>query len=155
MVTGSLEGELEQHPHKLGHVDPTEPLPLSAYAGEEDVDWEEEEAEINERTPVVIFSKTYCPYSKRAKRLLTKTYLLEPPPAIVEVDLREDGVQIKQLLSRLTGRATFPNVIVRGRSIGGSDDVHRLHAEGALETILKEAGVVVTVLEKGEGEGRQ
>ena len=40
MVTGSLEGELEQHPHKLGHVDPTEPLPLSAYAGEEDVDWE-------------------------------------------------------------------------------------------------------------------
>ncbi|KAL1746531.1 thioredoxin-like protein, partial [Schizophyllum fasciatum] len=112
-------------------------------AGEEAVDWQEEVAELDERTPVVIFSKVRAVYSKRAKRLLTKTYLLEPPPAIVEVDLREDGVQIKQLLARLTGRATFPNVIVRGRSIGGSDDVHRLHQEGTLETLLEEAGVVV------------
>ena len=32
-------------------------------------------------------SKSYCPYSKRAKDLI-QTYALDPPPRIVEVDLR-------------------------------------------------------------------
>ncbi|TRM70205.1 thioredoxin-like protein [Schizophyllum amplum] len=146
-IYGLLHLVTGEHPHTLGHTDPTEPLPLAVYAGDEEVDWEEEAADLDERTPVVIFSKTYCPYSKRAKKLLTKKYELSPPPSIVEVDLRDDGVQIKQLLGRLTGRATFPNVIVRGRSIGGSDDVQKLHRDGELRALLEEAGVEVAVVE--------
>ncbi|KAG8687397.1 hypothetical protein FRC11_007297 [Ceratobasidium sp. 423] len=61
--------------------------------------------------PVVVFSKTYCPYSKRAKNLLS-SLKLEPAPYVVEVDLRSDSDTVKALLLRLTGHGTFPNILV-------------------------------------------
>ncbi|EPQ57154.1 thioredoxin-like protein [Gloeophyllum trabeum ATCC 11539] len=115
-------------------------------AGVEDDNWPRNVRELTDRYPVVVFSKTYCPFSKRAKALL-ESYQLTPPPKIIEVDLRPDGGILKQLLGRLTGRATFPNVLLTRRvedmSIGGSDDIHALHENGALKGILGEAGVKV------------
>lgn len=57
--------------------------------------------------------------------------------------LSEDGALLKQLLQRLTGRGTFPNVLLRGESIGGSDDLHHLHAQGLLKGVFEKAGVKV------------
>ncbi|KAF8134514.1 hypothetical protein EV363DRAFT_1582561 [Boletus edulis] len=82
--------------------------------------WEERLKVLREDYPLVVFSKSYCPYSKRAKKLL-ETYDLVPAPKVIEVDLRADSAHIKTLLIRLTDRSTFPNVILHGRSIGGSD----------------------------------
>ncbi|GAB1525032.1 hypothetical protein RhiTH_008189 [Rhizoctonia solani] len=90
--------------------------------------------------PVVVFSKTYCPYSKRAKSLLS-SLKLEPAPYVVEVDLRSDSDTVKALLVRLTGHGTFPNILVRRKSIGGSDDLARLHESGELIPLLATAGV--------------
>lgn len=104
-------------------------------------------------------------YSKRAKKLL-ETYDLSPAPKIIEVDLRgasvgfkhvfadyrvlaADSSHIKTLLTRLTHRSTFPNVILHGRSLGGSDDLVRLHEEDRLRQVLEEGGVKV----KWTGEG--
>lgn len=42
---------------------------------------------------------------------------------------------------RLTGHGTFPNVIVQRKSIGGSDDLARLHDSGELVQMLAAAGV--------------
>lgn len=42
---------------------------------------------------------------------------------------------------RLTGHGTFPNVIVQRKSIGGSDDLTRLHETGELVRLLGAAGV--------------
>lgn len=92
------------------------------------------------KTPVVVFSKTYCPYSRAAKDLL-QTYELKPPPKIVEVDTRADGDILKRLLLRLTAHGTFPNVVVNGKSLGGSDDVRRLHETGKLKDIFLKANV--------------
>ncbi|KAF8575091.1 thioredoxin-like protein [Ramaria rubella] len=94
-------------------------------------------------TPVIVFSKSYCPYSRDAKHILAR-YNLEPPPKIVEVDLRDDGNIIKSLLIRLTGRSTFPNVILRGKSLGGYDSLLELHESGVLEQELEKAGIQVT-----------
>ncbi|KZV88350.1 glutaredoxin [Exidia glandulosa HHB12029] len=90
--------------------------------------------------PVVVFSKTYCPYSRRAKDLLA-SFKLDPPPLVFELDTREDGKAIQDALHRLTGRATVPNVIVgpAGESIGGSDDLAALHAAGELLPVLERA----------------
>jgi glutaredoxin-related protein len=55
----------------------------------------------------------------------------------------DDGNVIKQLLTRLTHHSTFPNVLVRGTSIGGSDQLQELHATKALKKIFEEAGVTV------------
>lgn len=99
-------------------------------------------------------------YSKKAKELLA-TYDLVPPPKIVEVDLRgnfafcdsvaqnqliiftEDGDLIKLILSRLTTHSTFPNIVLRGKSLGGSDDVQSLHDEKKLKPIFEQGGVHV------------
>ncbi|QRW08274.1 monothiol glutaredoxin [Ceratobasidium sp. AG-Ba] len=83
-------------------------------------------------------------YSKRAKNLLASMHL-EPQPFIVEVDLRHDADIVKALLMRLTGHGTFPNVVVQGKTLGGSDDLAHLHENGELVKILGDAGVNINV----------
>ncbi|KAL1411016.1 hypothetical protein Q8F55_001961 [Vanrija albida] len=89
---------------------------------------------------VTIFSKTYCPYSKNGKNIL-KQYPLHPGPYIIELDERADGQVIQNLLMYLTGRRTVPNLIVDWKSVGGSDDMDLLHAEGGLKKLLVHARV--------------
>jgi glutaredoxin 3 len=75
---------------------------------------------------------------------LLSTYNLQPPAKIVEVDTREDGMIIKSLLKRFTERATFPNIIIRGDSLGGSDELHKLHESDYLVKILEKGGLITT-----------
>ncbi|KAJ7063442.1 thioredoxin-like protein [Mycena amicta] len=123
--------------------DPTKPVDMQVYAaGKRNVDWDERKREIDQRFPLVVFSKTYCPYSKRAKTLL-ESYRLSPPPKVIEVDLRDDAEHLKQLLTRLTHHATFPNINLLGTSLGGSDQLQGLHHDGRLRRMLEDAGMVV------------
>ncbi|KAK8619127.1 hypothetical protein V6N13_133094 [Hibiscus sabdariffa] len=69
---------------------------------------------------IVIFSKSYCPYCLRAKRIFSE---LNEKPYVVELDLRDDGGQIQYVLVDLVGRSTVPQVFVNGKHIGGSDDL--------------------------------
>lgn len=57
--------------------------------------------------------------------------------------LTEDADIIKAHLQRLTGRGTFPNVMIQTRSIGGADDIEELHRQGMLEVLLRTGGVNV------------
>jgi hypothetical protein len=61
---------------------------------------------------------------------------------IILLLLADDSNTIKAILTRLTRRSTFPNIILRGHSIGGSDDIHELHTQKRLSKMLEEAGVV-------------
>jgi len=47
---------------------------------------------------------------------------------------------MKPLLTRLTGISTVPNIIIRGKSIGGSTDLIDLHRKKELIKLLKENG---------------
>ncbi|KAL8473807.1 hypothetical protein ACS0TY_029922 [Phlomoides rotata] len=67
---------------------------------------------------IAIFSKSYCPYSLRAKRIFSE---LEEVPFVVELDLRDDGYRIQDVLVELVGKRTVPQVFVNGKHIGGSD----------------------------------
>jgi len=87
---------------------------------------------------------TYCPYSTKAKALIER-YNVQPQPLIIEVDLRDDADVIKAQLHRLTGRATFPNIIIQARSIGGSDDIEELHDAGLLAILLRTGGLSIGV----------
>ncbi|CAN6273669.1 unnamed protein product [Urochloa humidicola] len=82
---------------------------------------------------ITIFSKTYCPYSMRAKRIFQD---LKEDPYIVELDLREDGRNIQSVLLDLVGRHTVPQVFVNGQHIGGSDDTVNALSNGQLEKLL-------------------
>jgi glutaredoxin len=89
---------------------------------------------------VVIFSKSYCPYSKRAKTILLEKYNIVPAPHVVELDQHAMGQQLQSLLAKNTGRRTVPNVLVNGKSIGGGDDVTALDEKDELASTLKNLG---------------
>ncbi|KIW12940.1 hypothetical protein PV08_08127 [Exophiala spinifera] len=116
-------------------------------------------SDILKKSPVIIFSKSYCPYSKRAKTLLLETYTIEPTPYVVELDLmtepvavsytREEdddtpppsvGRKLQDLLASLTGRRTVPNIMINTRSLGGSDDIASMHEKGTLIDEIKKLG---------------
>jgi glutaredoxin len=89
---------------------------------------------------VVIFSKSYCPYSKRAKGVLLEKYTIEPTPYVVELDEHPLGKQLQALLAEKTGRRTVPNVLVNGKSIGGSDEIAELDTRKTLIDKFKSVG---------------
>ncbi|KAF7324969.1 Glutaredoxin domain protein [Mycena kentingensis (nom. inval.)] len=141
-IYGLLHFVMRKDGQTLAGVDGTAPVDWQVYAGAggTKVDWAARRMELNSQFPVVVFSKTHCPHSKRVKSLL-HDYQLSPPPKIIEVDLRPDAAEIKAILSRLTNHATFPNVLLRGHSLGGSDQVHALQRR--LLGMFERAGIAV------------
>ncbi len=89
---------------------------------------------------VVIFSKSYCPHSKRAKGILLEKYLIDPPPYVVELDEHPIGDKIQARLAEMTKRRTVPNVMIYGVSIGGGDDIAALDKDKKLAEKLKSLG---------------
>ncbi|KAH7026377.1 glutaredoxin [Microdochium trichocladiopsis] len=98
------------------------------------VDTEVDEAmdRILKKSPIIIFSKSYCPYSKRAKAILLTKYTIDPPPYVVELDEHPLGAKLQAKLGRMTGRKTVPNIMVNYKSVGGSDEVADLHQRKTL-----------------------
>ncbi|KAJ5159181.1 uncharacterized protein N7500_008832 [Penicillium coprophilum] len=90
--------------------------------------------------PVIIFSKSYCPYSKKAKSILLEHYSIEPKPLVVELDQHPLGPYLQALLAKRTGRRTVPNVLVSGKSIGGGDDIAALDQSDELASTLRQMG---------------
>ncbi|CAM0909006.1 unnamed protein product [Alopecurus aequalis] len=84
---------------------------------------------------VVIFSKSYCPYCRRAKAVF-KELALKKDPYVIELDQREDGGDIQDALSDMVGRRTVPQVFVRGKHLGGSDDTVDAYESGKLAKLL-------------------
>lgn len=91
----------------------------------------------NLRYPVIIFSKSYCPFSTKAKRILLEKYSIVPAPYVVELDTHPLGPGLQTALAKSTGRGTVPNVLISGRSIGGGDDIEALDAGGGLVEKVK------------------
>lgn len=102
---------------------------------------------------VLIFSKSTCPYSRRAKSLLLDTYKIIPPPFVVELDLLDKpisdandpspptlGRKLQDFLAESTGRRTVPNILINGLSIGGSDELAKLDADDKLIKKIRDMG---------------
>lgn len=89
---------------------------------------------------VIIFSKSYCPHSKRAKDILLEKYIINPPPFVVELDKEPLGMNLQARLADLTNRMTVPNVLINGVSIGGGDDIAELDETKKLVEKIKEFG---------------
>ncbi|KAL8976645.1 MAG: hypothetical protein Q9177_006809, partial [Variospora cf. flavescens] len=77
------------------------------------------EVELNsilKKGPIIIFSKSYCPYSKKAKDILLDKYTIVPTPYVVELDEHTLGPGLQAALEKSTGRRTVPNVLINGKS---------------------------------------
>ncbi|KAJ8058257.1 hypothetical protein OCU04_012451 [Sclerotinia nivalis] len=106
----------------------------------EDVEVTTELNAILKKSPIIIFSKSYCPHSRRAKTILLEKYSIDPLPYVIELDQHPLGGKLQARLAQLTGRRTVPNVLINGVSIGGGDDVAELHAKKNLEEKVKDLG---------------
>ncbi len=89
---------------------------------------------------VIIFSKTYCPHSKRAKDILLKKYTIVPSPFVVELNEHPKGALLQEKLAEMTSRKTVPNVLISGKSIGGGDEVAELDQSMKLIEKIKSLG---------------
>lgn len=89
-------------------------------------------------SPVVIFSKTYCPYCSKAKNLYSN---LQVPLKVYELDNMDDGNQIQDELYKLTKQSTVPSVWVNQSFVGGCDDSVRKHKDGSLFKLFQQYNI--------------
>lgn len=82
---------------------------------------------------VVVFSKTFCPFCKTTKSLMTD---LDIDAKVIELDEVDNGAAIQDALKELSGQRTVPNVFVKGEHLGGNDDTQAAAASGKLQELL-------------------
>ena len=80
---------------------------------------------------VEIYTTPTCPYCQAAKALLRKKGV-----AYEETDVSRDPDLRMAMTQRAGGRRSVPQIFIDGQSVGGSDDIHALDAQGKLDGLL-------------------
>jgi len=80
---------------------------------------------------IVIYSKGYCPYCKRAKALLTSK-----GASFTDIEITDNPLLTAEMIER-SGRTTVPQIFIGDTHVGGSDDLFKLDAAGGLDPLLK------------------
>ena len=83
---------------------------------------------------ITIYTKPYCPYCVRAVDLLERKGV-----AFTEIEAAFDPEKRQEMIQRANGRATFPQIFIGDRHIGGCDDMMALEREGKLDPLLQAA----------------
>ncbi|WP_370235133.1 glutaredoxin 3 [Brevundimonas sp.] len=81
---------------------------------------------------VVLYTKPGCPYCISAMMLLKKKGV-----DYQEIVASNDPQLKAEMTAKSGGRATFPQIFIGERHIGGSDDLHALDARGGLDPLLE------------------
>eukprot|EP00540_Astrosyne_radiata_P019436 CAMPEP_0116846202 /NCGR_PEP_ID=MMETSP0418-20121206/13701_1 /TAXON_ID=1158023 /ORGANISM="Astrosyne radiata, Strain 13vi08-1A" /LENGTH=150 /DNA_ID=CAMNT_0004477417 /DNA_START=61 /DNA_END=513 /DNA_ORIENTATION=+ len=82
---------------------------------------------------VVIFSKSFCPFCKKTKKLMKK---LQITPTVIELDDVDGGAEMQDALAEMTGQKTVPNVFIKGQHLGGNDATQAAAKSGKLQEML-------------------
>jgi cysteine synthase len=93
--------------------------------------------------PVVMFALEWCEFCWSVRRLFEH---LRVPCRVLSLDAMEfqgenRGGRIRQVLHRMTGSPTIPQVFIGGRRVGGCTDVLDACRNGELQELLERAGV--------------
>ena len=91
---------------------------------------------------VVVISKSYCPYCKKAKMVLAKYNIPKECIEIREIEDDPSCEEIQKYMMQLTGGRSVPRVFIGGKFIGGGDETQALHSKGQLKQLLKSAGAI-------------
>lgn len=79
---------------------------------------------------IKIYTTPICPYCVRAKALLKKK-----GASYEEIDVLMDR-GAREEMERKSGQCTVPQIFIGDVHVGGSDDLHALDSEGALDPLL-------------------
>ena len=84
---------------------------------------------------VEIYTRWGCGYCVAAKALLDRKGV-----AYTEYDVTMGGEKRAEMLERVPGAMTVPQILIGGQPVGGSDDIHALDRQGRLDAMLGLAG---------------
>lgn len=79
---------------------------------------------------VTIYTRPFCGYCTRALKLLG-----DKGADVTEIEAGMDPAKRQEMIDR-SGRATFPQIFIGERHIGGCDDVVALERAGKLDALL-------------------
>jgi glutaredoxin 3 len=80
---------------------------------------------------VEIYTKPFCSYCYRAKRLLDSKGI-----DYEEREVSFGGPERQEMIERSNGRTTVPQIFIDGRHIGGCDALMELERGGKLDGLL-------------------
>ncbi len=86
---------------------------------------------MNVMPKITIYTKPFCPYCTRALSLLTAK-----GAEVTEIEAAFDPVLRKEMLERSNGRATYPQIFIGERHVGGCDELMALDRAGQLDPLL-------------------
>lgn len=81
---------------------------------------------------IVIYTKTYCPFSDKCKEFLKEKGL-----AYNEKSIDGDKDMMAEMEAKSGERTDTPQVFINGHHIGSFDDMKALEATGKLDGMLK------------------
>ncbi|KAJ1923516.1 Glutaredoxin [Tieghemiomyces parasiticus] len=81
----------------------------------------------------MVFSKSYCPFCVRAKQALKQ---VGAEFAVWELDKMPEGAEVQNLLQKMTGQRTVPNIYVKETHIGGCDDLIAAIASNKVQRLI-------------------
>ncbi|HMO67696.1 MAG TPA: glutaredoxin 3 [Novosphingobium sp.] len=80
---------------------------------------------------VEIYTKWGCPYCVAAKALLKGKGV-----DFTEYDITMGGEKRDEMVRRVPGARTVPQILIDDVAVGGSDDIHALDRQGRLDPLL-------------------
>ncbi|HEX8472337.1 MAG TPA: glutaredoxin 3 [Brevundimonas sp.] len=80
---------------------------------------------------VIIYTKPGCPYCSSALALLNKK-----GAEFTEIVASNDPPKKAEMVEKSGGKATFPQIFIDGKHIGGCDDIQALERKGGLDALL-------------------
>ena len=76
---------------------------------------------------IEMYTKDWCPYCTRAKRLLS-----EKGQEWTEIDIEAETARRDEMLERSSGQRTVPQIFIDGQHVGGFDELQALEDKGEL-----------------------
>lgn len=80
---------------------------------------------------IEIYTKWGCPYCVAAKSLLDAKGV-----SYEEYDVTMGGPKRAEMVDRVPGATTVPQILVDGKAYGGFDDINALDRQGKLDPVL-------------------
>lgn len=82
---------------------------------------------------VDVYTRPFCPYCIRAKRLLNDQGI-----AFNEIDIQSNAVAEAEMRTR-SGRTSVPQIFIDGHHVGGSDELVAADKSGKLSRLIDQA----------------
>jgi glutaredoxin-related protein len=90
--------------------------------------------------PLIVFGEMREPGHREIIRILSQ-YVTSPPVLVVEIDQRVDAEYLVPLLGRLIQTDELPQVVVKGRAVGGAKAIAAIQEAGQIKKHFTDLGI--------------